>query len=113
MTWQMGFIDKSTGLESGVLNSVFGVSSKDDESKTRGKRMSFLGVEEFGTFARLIDLYNVMIPSVEEGDSVFGFMYLQGTAGDNESDFAGAQEIMYNPRGYNMYALPNVYDKVN
>ena len=36
-----------------------------------------------------------------------------GTAGDNESDFAGAQEIMYNPRGYNMYALPNVYDKNN
>ena len=35
------------------------------------------------------------------------------TAGDNESDFAGAQEIMYNPRGYNMYSLPNVFDKVN
>lgn len=35
------------------------------------------------------------------------------TAGDNESDFAGAQEIMYNPNGYNMYALPNVYDKYN
>lgn len=40
-------------------------------------------------------------------------MYLQGTAGDNESDFAGAQEIMYNPRGYNMYPLPNVFDKNN
>ena len=36
-----------------------------------------------------------------------------GTAGDNESDFAGAQEIMYNPKGYNMYALPNVFDKFN
>ena len=35
------------------------------------------------------------------------------TAGDSESDFAGAQEIMYNPKGYNMYALPNVYDKYN
>ena len=35
------------------------------------------------------------------------------TAGDNESDFAGAQEIMYNPKGYNMYALPNVFDKYN
>jgi len=35
------------------------------------------------------------------------------TAGDDESDFAGAQEIMYNPRGYNMYALPNVFDKFN
>lgn len=65
------------------------------------------------TFPRLIDLYNVMLPSVQDGDYVFGLMYLQGTAGDNESDFAGAQEIMYNPRGYNMYALPNVYDKNN
>lgn len=65
------------------------------------------------TFPRLIDLYNVMLPSVQEGDYVFGLMYLQGTAGDNESDFAGAQEIMYNPKGYNMYALPNVYDKYN
>lgn len=66
-----------------------------------------------GTFPRLIDLYNVMLPSVQEGDYVFGLMYLQGTAGDNESDFAGAQEIMYNPRGYNMYPLPNVFDKNN
>lgn len=65
------------------------------------------------TFPRLIDLYNVMLPSVQEGDYVFGLMYLQGTAGDNESDFAGAQEIMYNPRGYNMYPLPNVFDKNN
>lgn len=63
------------------------------------------------TFPRLVDLYNVLIPSVQEGDIVFGFMYLQGTAGDNESDFAGAAEIMYNPKGYNMYALPNVYDR--
>lgn len=65
------------------------------------------------TFPRLIDLYNVMLPSVQEGDYVFGLMYLQGTAGDNESDFAGAQEIMYNPKGYNMYPLPNVFDKNN
>lgn len=63
------------------------------------------------TFPRLVDLYNVLIPSVQEGDIIFGFMYLQGTAGDNESDFAGAQEIMYSPKGYNMYALKNVYDK--
>ena len=65
------------------------------------------------TFPRLIDLYNVMIPSVQEGDIVFGLMYLQGTAGDSESDFSGAQEIMYNPKGYNMYALPNVFDRNN
>ena len=65
------------------------------------------------TFPRLIDLYNVLLPSVREGDIVFGQIYMLGTAGDNESDFAGAQEIMYNPKGYYMYALPNVYDKYN
>lgn len=113
MVWKMGYKDLEFDIEKGTQNSVLGVSSKDDESKLRGKRAVFIGIEEFGTFPRLIDLYNVMLPSVQEGDYVFGLMYLQGTAGDNESDFAGAQEIMYNPRGYNMYALPNVYDKNN
>lgn len=113
MTWIMGYKDSETGVEKGTLNQVLGVSSRDDESKLRGKRAVFIGIEEFGTFSRLIDLYNILKPSVQEGDIVFGMMYLQGTAGDNESDFAGAQEIMYNPKGYNMYALPNVYDKVN
>lgn len=111
MTWKMGYVDTDLGVERGSKNQVIGVSSKDDESKLRGKRAVFIGVEEFGTFPRLVDLYNVLIPSVQEGDIVFGFMYLQGTAGDNESDFAGAAEIMYNPIGYNMYALPNVYDR--
>lgn len=113
MTWIMGYKDAELDIEKGTQNSVLGVSSKDDESKLRGKRAAFIGIEEFGTFPRLVDLYNVMLPSVQDGDYVFGLMYLQGTAGDNESDFAGAQEIMYNPRGYNMYALPNVFDKNN
>ena len=113
MVWKMGYKDLELDIEKGTQNSVLGVSSKDDESKLRGKRAAFIGIEEFGTFPKLIDLYNVMLPSVQEGDYVFGLMYLQGTAGDNESDFAGAQEIMYNPKGYNMYALPNVFDKCN
>jgi hypothetical protein len=36
---------------------------------------------------------------------------MQGTAGDDDSDFASAQEIMYNPLGYNMQSNENVYDK--
>lgn len=113
MTWVMGYKDADLGIEKGSLNQVLGVSSKDDESKLRGKRAVLIGIEEFGSFSRLLDLYNNLKPSVQEGDYVFGMMYLQGTAGDSESDFAGAQEIMYNPKGYNMYALPNVYDKQN
>ena len=113
MTWTMGYTDVDLGIEKGTQNSVLGVSSKDDESKLRGKRAAKILIEEFGTFPRLIDLYNVLLPSVQEGDIVFGQIAMVGTAGDNESDFAGAQEIMYNPEGYDMYALPNVYDKYN
>ena len=113
MTWVMGYKDAELGIEKGTRNQVIGVSSKDDESKTRGKRAAHILIEEFGSFPRLIDLYNVMLPSVQEGDISFGQIYMLGTAGDAESDFAGAQEIMYNPRGYNMYALPNVFDKNN
>lgn len=93
MTWVMGYKDAELDIEKGTQNSVLGVSSKDDESKIRGKRAAFIGVEEFGSFPRLLDLYNVMLPSVQEGDYVFGLMYLQGTAGDKDSDFEGAQEI--------------------
>lgn len=113
MTWTMGYKDVELDIERGTQNTVLGVSSKDDESKLRGKRAAKILIEEFGTFPRLVDLYNVLLPSVQDGDIIFGQIYMLGTAGDNESDFAGAQEIMYNPRGYNMYALPNVFDKYN
>lgn len=113
MTWIMGYKDVELDIERGTQNTVLGVSSKDDESKLRGKRAAKILIEEFGTFPRLVDLYNVLLPSVQDGDIISGQIYMLGTAGDNESDFAGAQEIMYNPKGYNMYALPNVFDKYN
>ena len=110
MSWKMGYTDLDTGTQKGTLNEVMGVSAKDDPSKVRGKRLNFIVVEEFGSFKNVLELYNIMIPSVQEGDYSFGTMYLVGTAGDDESDFQGASEIVYNPKGYRMYALPNVYD---
>ena len=111
MNWKSGYIDLDTGTQKGTLNEVIGVSSKDDESKLRGKRGVLIAIEEFGSFPNLLGLYGTLRPSVEEGDMVYGMIYMQGTAGDDESDFASAQEIMYNPLGYNMQAVFNVYDK--
>lgn len=111
MNWKSGYIDLDTGTQRGTLNEVIGVSSKDDESKLRGKRGVLIAIEEFGSFPNLLGLYGTLRPSVEEGDVVYGMIYMQGTAGDDESDFASAQEIMYNPFGYNMQEVPNVYDK--
>ena len=111
LTWKMGYKDLDTGADRGTLNSVIGITSKDDESKLRGSRGDLYIIEEAGTFPRLLGLYATLRPSVEDGDSVFGLIYAYGTSGDEDSDFAALQEIMYNPKGYNMYALDNVYDK--
>lgn len=111
MSWKMGYVDLDTGTQRGTKNEALGVSAKDDPSKVRGKRLHFIVVEEFGSFKNVLELYNIMLPSVQEGDISFGFIYLIGTAGDDESDFQGAQEIVYNPIGYRMYGLPNVFDK--
>lgn len=112
LQWKMGYKDLDTEAERGTLNSVIGITSKDDESKLRGSRGVLYIIEEMGSFPRLLGLYSTMRPSVEDGDDVYGMIYLYGTAGDNNSDFAAAQEMMYNPRGYNIQSLPNVYDKV-
>ena len=63
------------------------------------------------SFPRLLNLYQVLRPSVEDGNSVWGTIFLYGTAGDDESDFSSMQELMYNPKGYNIQSVPNVYDK--
>ena len=111
MNWKAGYVDLDTGSQRGTLNEVIGVSSKDDESKLRGKRGVLIAIEEWGSFPNLLGLYGTLRPSVEEGDVIYGMIYAQGTSGDEDSDFAAAQEIMYNPVGYNMQEVLNVYDK--
>ncbi len=111
MQWKMGYVDLDTGTQRGTLNEIIGVSSKDDPDKLRGKRSSRIIIEEFGNFPKVTDTYRVILPSVQEGNIVFGQMILIGTGGSEGADFAGANEIIYNPLGFNIYAIPNVYDR--
>ena len=112
MHWQMGYKENESVAKKGSLNEVIGISVKDSAGKLRGKRGAFIGLEEFGSFPNLIELYGTLRPSMEDGDIVFGMIYCQGTSGDKESDFSAAQKIMYSPKAFNMQAIPNVYDKV-
>ena len=113
MQWTMGYIDVSTGTRRGTENTVSGVTSKDDESKLRGTRGVLYIIEEAGTFPRLLKLFNVLRPSVEDGGKSFGIIVAYGTSGDSESDFSSMQEMMYNPLGYNILHVKNVFDKAN
>lgn len=111
MAWMLGWKNLDNGAREGSLNQASGIAIKDDISKIRGKRQNFIVLEEFGSFPNVTELYNIMLPCVREGNYSFGQMYAIGTAGDDESDFQKATEIIYNPKGYYMYPLPNVYDK--
>lgn len=112
MQWTMGYMDVDSGTRKGTQNSVMGVTSKDDESKLRGSRGVLYLLEEAGTFPRLLNLFQVLRPSTEDGNRAFGLIYGYGTSGDNESDFKSMQELMYNPKGYRIKGVPNVYDKI-
>lgn len=109
MVWRYGY-KNSLGINKGSLNTVIGVSVKDNEGKLRGKR-GYILFEEMGSFPNLLSTYNNTRYGVEEGEFTFGLMYLVGTAADDASDFSAAKELLYNTKGYNIKSLPNVYDK--
>lgn len=111
MIWKMGYIDSVTGTKMGSQNEVIGVTSKDNVDKARGKRASKFIYEEFGAFPKFIDTWTVNKRSVQDGDYIFGTAIAIGTGGSEGSNFYGALQMLYSPRGYNVYALKNVYDK--
>lgn len=78
LQWTSGYIDQVTNTRRGSENAVTGITSKDDESKLRGSRGVLYLIEEFGTFPRLLQLYNNMLPSVGDGDSVWGLIFAYG-----------------------------------
>lgn len=109
MFWQSGYTD-SNGRNKGQLNTVMGVSSKDDEGKLRGKR-GYILFEEMGSFPNLLSIYDTVRYGVEEGDYTFGLLYLVGTSAEDASDFESAKTLLYSPDGYNILGIQNIYDR--
>lgn len=109
MFWQMGYIN-DRGIKKGSLNSVMGVSSKDDTDKLRGKR-GFIYFEEFGNFPGLLDTYNTVRAGLEDGIYAFGQAYMIGTANNKEANFDSAKSLLYEPDTHRIMSLDNVFDK--
>ena len=111
MEWKMGFKKAGSEVEYGSKNSVSGIISGVNQDKLNGSRGVLYLIEEAGIFKNLLSMYNMIRPSVEHGNEVFGEIFCYGTAGDDQSDFTAFAEMFYSPIGYNMEALNNVYDK--
>lgn len=111
MEWKMGYKKAGSDVEYGSKNSVSGIISGVNQDKLNGSRGVLYLIEEAGIFKNLLSMYNMIRPSVEQGNDVFGEIFCYGTAGDDQSDFTAFAEMFYSPNGYNMEPLENVYDK--
>lgn len=111
MVWRMGYKKADGKVEYGSRNTVQGIITGVNQDKLNGSRGVLYLIEEAGIFNDLLNMYNLIRPSVEQGNDVFGEIFAYGTAGDEESDFQDFQEMVYGPEGYNMKALDNVFDK--
>lgn len=111
MHWMMGYKDPESNLEKGTKNQVLGVTLKNDPERARGKRGVLIEWEEFGKFQDSIRAWNISRPSVEEDGYTFGLMVGYGTGGTKGASFEGLRKLFYNPNGYNVQGLKNVYDK--
>lgn len=86
---------------------------KENCSKTPSKQP-----KEFITH-KIVAIKNIGEQTVYNLSAAFSHTYLanniitHNTAGDSDSDFHGAQELVYNPKGYDVYALPNNWDRPN
>lgn len=112
MHWIMGYRDSENDqIIRGTKNEITGISVKDNPGRVRGKRALLTIFEEFGMFPRFLETYNTSLYNAAEGDYAFGSIGVIGTGGEKSNNFSGALEMIYNPKGYNMYPLPNVFDK--
>lgn len=100
-----------TLIESGFMSEIMGVTLKNDINKARGKAGKLILWEEGGKFPGLRDAWQIARPSVEQGSQVFGLMIAYGTGGGDDTDYAGLKDLFYEPEGYNILGVDNVWDE--
>lgn len=110
MNVQLGYKD-DYGTRKGIMSSVFGISLKDNPEKARGIRGPLIHYEEDGLFPNLEKAWGVNRKAVEDGDVGFGYMLAGGTGGTEGASFEGSEKLFYNPNAYNIYGIPNVFDR--
>ena len=110
MMVQLGYQDEY-GIRKGILSSVMAISLKDNPDKARGVRGVFCHYEEDGLFDNLEKAWNVNRAAFEDGGVAFGLMLAAGTGGVEGGSFEGSEKLFYSPGAYNVYSIPNVFDK--
>lgn len=97
--------------QQGYLSEIIGITLKDKPDRIRGKRGKLILWEEAGMFKNILQAWQIARPGVEESGTAYGLMLAYGTGGSEGDDFEGLRELFYNPSGYNIYSVPNIWDE--
>jgi hypothetical protein len=111
MQKKASYKDTETGAESGTKSEIMGISLKNDPDKAIGKRGKLILWEESGKNRYLKEAWQKARPSLEQGNSVFGFMLAFGTGGTVGANFEGLESLFYEPDAYNIYPTKNIWDE--
>ena len=97
-------------VELGMKSLIMGVSLKDAPDKVRGKAGELIFFEEAGAFPGLLKAWEVAMPTMRQGSKTLGTMVAFGTGGTEGADFAGMEELFYNPVSYDCLSFDNIWD---
>jgi len=100
-------------VEQGYMSSIIGRTTKNDPGKVRGIRGKWIYLEEAGKDPYFAEKFRILINSVKQGRKVFGFILGSGTGGQDNSDFSGLTEVFYHPDAFNVFGVPNVWDRAS
>ena len=104
-----GYYNKETMSDDGYLSEIIGVNTKNPDAG-RGKRGKIVVHEEAGSHKHLTKVWSITDKSLDDKGYVFGYQLAMGTGGDADSDFIGLTRLHFTPKGYNVTAIPNVFD---
>lgn len=98
-------------IEKGFKSEIMGITFNNNPDAGRGIRGKLIIWEEFGNFPNGLQAWRVAMNSMKQGRSVYGFMIAYGTGGSDENSFEAIEELTYNPIGYQVHPIKNIFDE--
>ena len=97
-------------IPQGMQSLVQGISLKDNPDGARGRAGELVLFEEMGKFPGLKSAWDITHHTVKEGTDALGIMIAFGTGGTEGADFAGAEELFYEPEENDCLRINNKWD---
>ena len=110
-TIKLGYKLRGRDEEYGYLSEILALSFKDNADASAGKDIWEVDLEELGVFPNLSETLDILLPTLEDGDTITGQFIGWGTGGTKNANWEAFEEIFYNPLSKGCMAFDNIWDE--